>query len=84
MIELSMVAFAGNGILQPGTNAYKATFQSKDNWDLWFEPAISCVHVRRGPFYETVHITQTRQIRFAQMPVFPARPVEQIDAERVA
>jgi hypothetical protein len=83
MLELEMVAFSGNGILQPGTNAYKATFFSRDGWELWLDGSLGVIHVRKGPFVDSVHITQVRQFRLAQSPTFPGK-VKAIDVGKVA
>jgi hypothetical protein len=71
MVALSRVVVVGNGILAPGTNAYKATFVAGEGWEIWLDPELSVIHVRKGPFCESIHVTQTKQFRLAALPAFP-------------
>jgi hypothetical protein len=71
MVALARVVVVGNGILAPGTNAYKATFVAGEGWEIWLDPELSSIHIRKGPFCESIHVTQTKQFRFAALPAFP-------------
>jgi hypothetical protein len=83
MVALARVVVVGNGILAPGTNAYKATFVAGEGWEIWLDPELSSIHIRKGPFCESIHVTQTKQFRFAALPAFP-KAQKPIKAEALA
>jgi hypothetical protein len=85
MREISEVIFSGSGIMLPGDNTYQTTFRAKDGkFDLWYEPGECLVHVRRGASCRSVHSSQTRSITFTELPAFPKRAPQKIDAKAVA